>query len=349
MIAGGVGIIVVLNEILGGINRVRAVQQNNIDMGNARIAFWERFGASPTRCVWDQNGQHPLPPGTAPSTSFFGSPSFPYVVDININAFRSNLPHRIDSYQDFLYFLDAAKTLGVIEEDPPMPPNPNRAEQAEPRRYFAWVNQPDRNNRHLYSITDVVMQVRNAALGELDTAMREQTRALSPQEQNNIYRLKNGAETPIYRSAGGGQRIITAQQVFGPDPWVRTTGQQKDVGGWFSTDMRTLVVPANADAQRAALVSGYWVKQSIEDTLDEVREGGRPILDRQPPEGLLNSFVAGLEPGSRSRFGQTRYYRHPDPSVRWTIALGELREFWVKTSDLERVSRTDIDTYIQPR
>jgi hypothetical protein len=349
VVAGGVGIIIVLNEILGGINRARSAQQSAIDIGEARLAFWERFGATPTRGVWDVWEKKPLPPETTPTTSLFHSWSIPYVVDINVENLRRNLPNRIDSYQDFLYFLDAARTLDTIEEDPPAPSYPNREQRAQSRRYFAWVNQQDRTNSRVYDITDLIIQVRDAALGELDAAMREQTRALTAEQKANIYRLKAGPETPIYRSAGGKQPIITAQQVFGPDPWVRTTGQRKDVGGWFSTDMRALVVPANADAQRAALVSGYWVHQPIEDTFDEVREGGRSILDRQPAEGPITSFVAGPEPGSASRFGETRYYRHPDPDMRWTIALGELHEFWVKVSDLESVATADVESSTAPR
>jgi Domain of unknown function (DUF4157) len=349
IVAGGVGIIMVVNEILGGINQVRGIQQKNIDIGYAGIAFWEKFGAKPTSGIWDLVGQHPLPSGTTPSTSILGSPSFPYVVDIDINALRNNLSSRIDSYQDFLYFLDAGKTLGTIQEDPPMPNSPDRLQRSASRRYYAWVNQPDRAGRHSYDITDVILQVRTAALGELEEGMREQAMALSPEQQRNIYRLKNGPETQIFRSAGGLQLILTSQQIFGSDPWVRTTGQQRDVGGLLSTDMRIRVVPANADAQRAALISGYWVKQPIEDTLDEVRAGGRPILDRQPAQGSVNSFVAGPEPGSHSRFGQTRYYRHPDPNFRWTVALGELHEFWVKRDDLVQVPDNDITAFTRKR
>jgi len=345
VVAGGLAIIVVVNEILGGINRARGIQQHNIDMGNASIVFWERFGARPKSAVWDLHGKHPLPPGSVASTSVFGSPSFPYVVDIDVNALRNNLASNINSYQDFLYFLDAGKVLGNIEEDPPMPEYPNRIQRAEERRYFAWVNQPDRGNAKVYDITDIITQVRNAALGELGHSMRQQTAALSSEQLGNIYRLRRGADTEIYRSAGGRQRIITAQQLLGPDPWVRTLGRREDVGGWFSTDMRVLVVPANADAQRAALISGYWVKQPIEDTLEEVKESGRPILDKQPPRGVLNSFVAGPEAGANSRFGETRYYRPTDPDMRWTIALGELRQFWVKASDLAPVTPGELSTY----
>ena len=159
--------------------------------------------------------------------------------------------------------------------------------------------------------------------------------------------MPQGAElVDIFRSAGGGQPIKTAQQIFGPDPWVRTTGRQEDVGGWFSTDIRRLVVPANADAERAALVSGYWVKQPIEDTYDEAVGGNRPILDRQPKEGPINSFVAGPEPGPGSRFGQTRYYRHPDANVRWTIAIGQLHRFWVKAEDLEPVPPAEVEAFL---
>jgi hypothetical protein len=348
-VAGGVAAIVAINEILGSINQARSAQQQNIDSGEAQVAFWDQFGARPVRGVWDLWGKHPLPAGTIPKTSLFGSPSFPYVVDIDVAALGRTLPSKINNYQDFVYFLDAGKALNVIQVDPLMPDYPTRAQKAVPRRYYAWVNQPDRANRRRYDITDIIAQVQNAALGELGETTRAQTRSLSLAQQATIYRLKDGPETRVYRSAGGNQPIITAQQIFGPDPWVRATGQREDVGGRFSTDMRALVVPANADAQRAALVSGYWVKQSIEDTLDEVRDGGRPILDRQPAKGPLNSFVAGPEPGGHSRFGQTRYYRHGDPDVRWTIALGELHEFWVKAGDLQPVPRSEIDAYTRPR
>jgi hypothetical protein len=35
--------------------------------------------------------------------------------------------------------------------------------------------------------------------------------------------------------------------------------------------------------------------------------------------------------------------------MRWTVAIGELRQFWVKASDLEPVSPTDIEAYIRGR
>jgi hypothetical protein len=333
--AGALGIFVVINEILGAVNRVRGVQQYNIDVGNAQLAFWTQFGAHPTRGVWDQTERHPLPPTTTPSTSFFGSASFAYVVDIDVSALETALPQVLRTYQDLMYFLDAAKTLGLIEERPPMPQYPDRQQATLSRQYYAWVDHAE--NRRAYDITDLILRIRQRTLTETETSMRDQRRGLSSQEQANIFRLKNGSETRIYRSADGAQPIITAQQIFGPDPWVRTIGQQRDVGGLFSTRMRSLVVPANADAQRAALISGYWVHQPIEDTFEEIRRSGRPVLDRQPPDGVLNSFVAGPEPGATSRFGQTRYYRHPDPGIRWTIALGELRQFWVDTADLEAV------------
>jgi len=339
-------VLIVVGEILGSVARVHSIQQYNIDVGEAALAFWERFGARPVRGVWDQDEGHPLPAGTKPETSLFGSPSFPYVVDIDIGALDSNLPQRINSYQDFLHFLDAAKTLGTIEEDPEMPQYPTPAQKAESRRYYAWVNNPDREHRRAYDITDLIERIRRAALGELNVAMREQTAGLPATERANIYRLRSGAETRIYRSAGGRQPILTAQQIFGPDPWVRPAGARKDVGGWFRTDVRALVVPANADAQRASLVSGYWVKQRIEDTYDEVRQGGREILERQPAEGPLNSFVAGPEPGAQSRFGQTRYYRPADPDIIWTIAIGELRDFWVKADDLVPVPEEEVARYV---
>ena len=74
-----------------------------------------------------------------------------------------------------------------------------------------------------------------------------------------------------------------------------------------------------------------------------------PDFSAETTEGPINSFVAGPEPEIRSRFGATRYYRHQDPNIRWTIAIGELHEFWVEAKDLEPVSAADVQSYLQRR
>ncbi len=351
-VAGGLGILVVVNEILGPIARVRNQQQHNIDEGNAQINFLRRFGANPKMGIWDQTERKPLPPNTTPSTSLFGSPSYPYVVDVDINAFRANLPRLITDYQSYVYFISTAKELNLLDEDPEMPVSPTRAQRAEERHYYLKVNMEDRASRRRYDITDTIMQVQNAVVSKVDKTMRAKLQGLPAAQQSNVFRLKQGSETPVYRSARGHQPILSSKQLFGSDPWVRPTGKKFETSWWQSfqhgqSDDRLLVVPANGDAERSAQVSAYWVHEPIEDVFDEVKEGGRSITDRQPADGgPLNSFVAGPEPNGDSRFGETRYFRHPDPDVRWTEAIGELRQFWVNASDLEPVSQSQVSTYI---
>lgn len=350
VVAGGLGLLMVLNEILAPIGQALAVQRRNIEMGRAQLEFWTRFGGRPVSGIWSQNERRALPAGTEPSTGIFGSPSFPYVVDIDAAAFRSTLPSLIRNYQDFLLFLDLAKSLGTLIEEPPLPRFPTREERREQRRYMTYVSGPDAANRKSYDFTDVIAQMRARTLSQLDESMRERVRALSPEQQRNIFRLKLGSETPIFRSAHGGQPIYSSRQVFGPEPWVRTLGQHVEGGvwSWFAhghAGDRVLVVPANADAQRSALVSAYPIKQPIGDTYDEVRASRRPILQRQPPDGSLQSFVAGPEPGDSSRFGETRYYRHPEFPYQWTAAIGELHQFWVNAEDLEPVAQTNVANY----
>jgi hypothetical protein len=210
----------------------------------------------------------------------------------------------------------------------------------------------ERGNHRLYDITDTMMQVQSAVINKVDKTMRTQLQGLPANQQSNIFRLKQGSETPVYRSARGHQPILSSKQFFGPDPWVRPMGKKLETSWWQSfqhgqSEDRLLVVPANGDAERSSLVSAYWVHEPIEDVFDEVKDGGRPITDRQPEKGgPLNSFVAGPEPGSDSRFGETRYYRHNDPDVRWTVSIGELRQFWVDATDLEPVTPSQVSTYV---
>ncbi|WP_405825661.1 hypothetical protein OG241_49210 [Streptomyces sp. NBC_01390] len=353
-VAGAALAIAAVNDILTYVNLARGSAQHNIDLGNAELAFWTWAGARPTPGVWD-SWKGPLPPGSEPDVSTFGSSSWPYVVDIDVDALRRNLPGVIRSYRDFLYFINTARELATIVEHPEIPDHPNALQraQAEHVQYYAEVSKDDRGRRHRYNLTEVIAPIRDAALAALDAGMRDRTSTLSAGQRHQIFRLRHGAETTIYRAAHKGgrleQRILNSQRLFGPDPWVRAVGPDTDVGGWFSTDLRVRVTPANADAERVALAAAYWVGGDIHDVFDEVREAGRPIVDRQPGEGrivdVLDSFVAGPKPGD-PRFGTTRYHRHPDPDIGLTAAIGELNEFWVERDDLVQVPAADLGRYL---
>lgn len=351
--AGAMAIFVVANEILAPIGRNLQQQRRNIAIGRAQIDFWAQFGGNPTHAVWSiTEGRQG--PGVEADTEVLGSGSYPYVRSIDTASFARTLPTLITSHRDFLLFLDMAKVLGTIFEEPTMPGFPSTEERRQPRRYYAVVEAPDRNLRERIDVTDIIAPLGQRLLGALDAEMRAQLSALPEAERRHIFRLKNGSETPLFRSASGGQPILSDQQLLGDNPWVRALGrtQEGGLGNWFFHNQwpdRMLVAPANADAQRAAQVSAYVVKKTPSEVLDEVREARRPILSRSPAEGEVESFVAGPEPGG-ARFGETRYYRHPNwPEPSWTAAIGELRQFWVNSRDLEPVDVEEVNRYAAGR
>lgn len=347
--AGGMAIFLVANEILAPIGRNLQQQRHNIAVGRAQIDFWTQFGGNPTHAVW-AIGDGRQDTDVEADTEALGSGSYPYVRSIDTASFAQTLPTLITSHRDFLLFLDMARALGTIVEDPSMPGFPSAEERREPRRYYALVDAPDRDLRQRIDVTDIIAPLGERLLGALDANMRAHVAALPESERHNIFRLKQGSETPLFRSASGGQPILSDQQLLGDDPWVRLLGRSREggFGRWFFHGQwrdRELVAPANADAQRAAQLSAYVVKKPPPDVLEEVQAGNRPILSRSPPDGDVESFVAGPEPGD-SRFGETRYYRHPNwPDVRWTAAIGELRQFWVNARDLEPVGEDDVTRY----
>lgn len=349
--AAGLAIFVVINDILGPIGRNLQQQRRNIAVGRAQIDFWAQFGGNPTHAVWSiVDGR--AAPGTEADTEAFGSGSYPYVRAIDTASFARTLPTMITTHRDFLLFMDMAKVLGTIVEEPTMPAFPSTAERQEPRRYYAPVDAPNRDLRQRIDVTDIIAPLGERLLGNLDASMRAQLAGLPEAQRKNIFRLKDGSETPLFRSASGGQPILSDEQLLGNDPWVRPLGTEREGGAWRwfrygQSKDRVLVAPANADAQRAAEVSAYVIKKTPDEVLEEVQAGNRPIISRSPPEGEgdVVSFVAGPEPGD-SRFGETRYYRHPNwPEVRWTAAIGELHRFWVNAGDLKPVDVDDVDKY----
>lgn len=349
--AGAAGVIMLANEILGPLGRIRSQRARNLELGRARVQFWERFGASPTWSYWDQSNQQVLPQNTSPDSGFLGPTAFPFVQDINVEEFAQNLPSHISTFQSFAFFMDLAKTIGTIAEEPPMPQFPSVEERRIQRRYFAYVNTAVPGGRRRHDITTIINAVRSRTVAQAQTEMREELRGLNENQRSNIFRLRSGSATNIFRSAHGGQSIRSSRQMFGPNPWVRLLGQRMR-GGILSAIMqghysdRVLVAPANADASLSAQISVYQIYQSIEDTLSEVEQGGRAIISRQPPTGRLQSFVAGPDSGPNARFGSTRYYRHPQQLNDRTVAMGELRRFWVDASDLEPVSASAVSQEI---
>jgi hypothetical protein len=201
----------------------------------------------------------------------------------------------------------------------------------------------DYGRQIVYDITDTIEQVRARTIREGDARMQAELRGLSDAELGKVYRLKSGPNTTLYRSAGdslfrGEQVLVDSQRFMGPDPWVRALGRV-----WF-WNRRVLVAPANGDALRAAQLATYWVgRQDIDEALEEVKDGNRPILSESRVDGRLEGFVAGPDPDGR--FGQTRYTRDPKNPRNWTIAVGELKQFWVDVDELEPVGADKVKAY----
>ncbi len=348
--AGGLGIIMIANEILGPIGNTRQLQRHNIEMRQARLRFWIQFGANPIWEIRTQNTGEVMPFTSRPSTSVFGQPTYHYVSDIDADAFRRNLSASIGTYQDLILWLEMAKSLGVVRVEPPMPRIPTATDRSRSRHYLAIVDGPSGGRARSYDITATIQRIEQRTLEQTEAEMRADVGSLSAQVRGNIFRLRSGSGTPLYRSAHG-QRILSAQHLLGPNPWVRPAGRRVGGGAWSwfrrgHYSARIMVIPANADAQRSALVSAYQINEKIDDVLNEVRNGGRPILSRQPMSGRLESFVAGPASGD-PRFGETRYYRHQQRPNLWTVAIGQLNRFWVDEDQLEPVGIARVDEYLR--
>ena len=346
--------IVAINEILRPINMLLDQERQNISSQQSAIDFWTLYGANPKTGMWDRSDQswseaygHPVSSEKKPETSAWGGETTPYIVDLDIGGFRANFPYAIHNYKEFAMFMDAARTIGAFQEDPPMEKTPTKEQLATRRRYTVVVNWMNPHNKKVYDITDIIEPVRERTLATLDTDMTAKLKLLPAADRANIKRLKHGSETALYRSSGGGfwtrtgpQRVMSAQQLLGPDPWVRPVGPHQQG--------KTLVTAANADAERSSLVSAYLILSDIEDVLDEVKGGGRTVEQRIPAEGGgdLVSFVAGPD-ANGIRFGETRYYRQPG-NRNATVAIGELRQFWVDDGDLEGLDQRTVDSKIGP-
>jgi hypothetical protein len=312
----------------------------------AQVRFWVEFGANPVREMRTQNSDEIQPAGTAPSTSVFGDPVYDAVSAIDPAALGRALDDRIRTYQDFLLWTDLGVSLGCLAIDPPRRLGQSAAERARPRTYHAFIDGPPGTRRRArVDLTPVLAPIEQRTLEALDAEVRRTVAGWSAAERGNVYRLRRGSATRLYRlhASGwihGSEPILSAPSILGPDPWVRVRERR---GG------RALCDAANADARRSALVSAYGIHKPIEDVMTEVREGGRAILGRWPDTGRLEGFVAGPSPDGR--LGETRYYRDPNPDTRnmWTVAIGQLNWFWVDEDDLASLDDATVEAYARPR
>ncbi len=350
MVAGGVGIIVVANEILGGINRVRNVQQQNIDRGWGQIRFWTQFGGNPRWDIWDRVGQRTLGWRTEPQTApVMGDATFPVVTELDLDGLSTNLPTLIGDYASLTHFLLAGGMLQTVISNN----DPSGAQDGfPPIRYRAIVGGWNPTARREYDLTPIIRPIFARVTAQLDQRQAAEFRALTGPP--DVFRLRSGSNTTLRRAAHG-QALMSAEALplLGPDPWVRLAGERVGGGAWSwfrrgHSGARVRVMPVNGDAARAGLVSAYVITQSIGDTLDEVEGAGREILSRVPESGSLQSFVAGPDPNQSGPCGVTRYYVHPNPDVRWTAALGELRWFWVDESELEPLTANRVQEWANP-
>jgi hypothetical protein len=344
VVAGGLGLFVVVNEILTPIGRVLNQQRYNIALSEAQYRFWVQFGGNPTWEMRTQNTRETQPSTSAPDWGIIGEPVYRYITDLDLNGLSSRLDEVIRDYQDLELWLDAAHQIQAIQTTPALEPFMTAAQRAVPRTHRTWLaGEPGQRQGRMLDLTPVIQRQEARVLGALETDMRARLAALPVEARREVYRLKKGSETRLYRLAAGGwmhgsEPILSASSQLGPNPWVRVLERRSG---------RARVEAVNADARRAALVSAYQIDKSIDDVLKEVTKGGRPVTSKLERYGSLESFVAGPMPGD-TRFGVTRYYRHQQEPQIWTVAIGQLNEFWVDNDDLELVDEATVTASLTP-
>jgi hypothetical protein len=319
------GAVMVLNELLGPYASALAAQRANIAKGRAEISFWAALGGDPQAGVWDTIDRKPAETGK-PGTAIFGHPLVPYVIDINAERMRPNIPLGVATYQQLQSLLAVGAQLGAIQHDGD--------------RYFAVANLPDVKNRKRYDITEAVTQATTQVLATAEAALSAQTAGLPPEQRaGKVFRMNPGAH--IFRSEQGAQIIKNSAEQMGPAPIVREISRRSSgalkylKSGYYGT--RVLVAPVNADAYRAAAFAQYTVYKNIEDVWQEVRKAGRSVNPDKLPgvfDEQLKSFVAGPGKGETTEFGQTTYTIDPTDPGHQTLATGELGSFWVSEADL---------------
>jgi hypothetical protein len=329
-VAVGVGLIMVANEILAPIAATRDIQRQHNARRTAVIRFLTEFGANPRWAIEDMDkpsGAPLLPWQTEQDIgALWGHWRSPRIVALDVPAMLERLPGRLPDFASLVMFLGLGRSLGVIEQ--------------EGSRYYLVVRDVTNTD-----ITETVERIRVERLRAVDERSRADMLARSG---HGVYRIRSSGTT-IYRYATSVREhrrlgsfestVITAPEFLGANAWVREAGEQ---GGGSAG--RLHVEPANAEAAAVAQNAWYIVHKEIDSVYEEVEGTGRAITSRQPPDGRLESFTAGPFP---PELGPTRYIRHPDPDARnlYTIAIGQLLQFWVDRDDLEPITDDAASAY----
>jgi uncharacterized protein DUF4157 len=311
---GAVGVIMVINELLAPYGSMRQQQQRDIARTQAQIRFYAEFGAEPNWEMREVDANRPLPWSVAPEAGSVWGHKAPRIVSVNVSAFKERLPGRVTDFQSLVLFLDGAKTLGTILQRGP--------------RYFLF----DESAEH--EITATIEKIRFGTLRTID----EEQRARAATRTGEVFRLRSSS-VPIFRYSSGSP-IKTSHLMLGSSAWVRPAGTS--YRSLLGVTDRVQVEPANAEAQQAALNAWYLLNKDIDAVFREVTAAGREIISREPSEGPVTGFAAGAFP---PELGVTRYLPHPEMPNNLTVAIGELRQFWVNRSDLEPVAADDVAAY----
>jgi hypothetical protein len=342
-VAGAMSIVMVANEILAPIGRTLQVQRANIAQYQGQLRFWIRFGASPTLEMRTQNSDEIQPAGTEPSTAaVYGDPVYPRVTAIDTASLAANLETSIQTYQQFIQWLDLAGNVQAVVMEPGWALDQSAAQRALHRTYHAVLaGEPGTRRGRLVDLTPILEPIERRTLAALEGSMSARVSALPAEERANIFALRSGSETDLYRTMGSGwvhprENIQSASALLGPAPWVHVLERR---GGF------AFVEAANADAARSTGVSMYTIQKPIDKVLKEVQASDRAIVERWPEDGTLQGFVAGPSASDPRFGGETRYYRRPDEPDIWTVAIGQLDRFWVRESDLVQVEAAALDRY----
>jgi hypothetical protein len=329
--AGAVGLIMVINEILGPIAATRNVQLQLNEKRRAQIAFLTALGADLDWEVEDLDK-----PRGAPTMPWTTEQSIGAVIDpwraaritrLDAEGFAAGLPAHLPDFQSLLLFLAHARGLGLVEQDG--------------AQYFLIIP-----GVAYVELTRTIEQVRADRLRSIDAAARAEMQARG---HDSIYRIKPGSRIHRYGErvrapwtlTSFNSPVLTAPELLGSNAWVREVGP--DAKHKSNSD-RLHVEPANAEAAAVGQGALYIVHKSIGEVYDEVTAQGRTITSRVPPDGTLQAFTAAPFP---PELGATYYERHPHPDAQnmYTVASGELLQFWVDRDDVEAVAPQDAEAY----
>ena len=320
--AGVLGVLTIASEILGSIALAQAPQRSYNARMEATVRFFNEFGGKPQWLMEDVDTGVEQPSGTKSDTGVvYGRWVAPRLESVNVQALLAALPGRLTTMQSLVEFLGTGRMLQVIEQ--------RGAHYYLTGKGVGYVE-----------ITEAIERIRSNLMRGLDERARAQ---MASKGGAGVYRIRS-SDVTIYRYAKGVREpwrlrhievpILTTQEFSGANMWVREVGDKGD---------RVHVEPANAEAEGLAQNAWYIVPKAVGDVYDEVEGSGRTIKSRQPADGPLEGFIAAPLP---PELGYTRYMKHPNPDWReFTIAIGELRQFWVDRDDLEPVSADQVAAY----